>query len=564
MKKYTKEELYKMDAVELYRMVLRGDIIKKFPDGFWRTKESNIHAADCTKYLIENILNYNNEEIKEKNSLSLFRKNKLGGMLQYCFSNSPYKAIDNAYPDKFKEWEFEHVPKGYWNNKENGIKATKWLIEEKLKLSDDELKENLSTKLFKENGLGGMLDICFCSSPYETINAAYPNKFKEWEFKNVPNKYWNNRENGIKATKWLIEEKLKLSDDELKESLNVSLFKENGLGGMLQYSFNSSPYEAINSVYPGKFNKWELKVVSVGYWNIKEGIKSTKWLIEEKLKLTDEQLKEELSYKLFKDNGLAGMLQYCFNSSPYEAINSAYPDKFKQWEFKVVPVGYWSIEKGIEATKWLIEEKLKLTDEQLKEELSYKLFKDNGLAGMMDCVFNGSPYEAINNLYPGKYKAWEFKNVPVGYWRNKNNSSEATRWLIEEKLKLSDEDIKKYLSYKLFKDNGLVGMLQSAFNSSPYEAINSVYPNKFKQWELKCVPMNYWNDKENGIKAMKWLIEEKLKLTDEELKENMSFKLLKENGLSSMLQHCFNNDIYLAINSTYENKFKKTDLKIYK
>lgn len=128
-------------------------------------------------------------------------------------------------------------------------RATKWLIEEKLKLSDEELKEQLSLKLFEENGLGGMLQSCFSRNTYKAINSVYENKYKEWEFNMVSNGFWDNKENGVKATKWLIEEKLKLSEKELKEQLSAKLFIENGLSGMLQVCFNGSPYKAIKSVY---------------------------------------------------------------------------------------------------------------------------------------------------------------------------------------------------------------------------------------------------------------------------------------------------------------------------
>ena len=142
---------------------------------------------------------------------------------------------------------------------------------------------------------------------------------------------------------------------------------------------------------------------------ITNAIKITKYLIEEKLKLTDEELKEQLSKKLFEDNKLSGMLQFCFNSSPYQAINTIYPNRFKEWEFKNVPINFWNKEKGIEATKWLIEEKLKLTDEELKEQLSQKLFIDNNLGGMLYTCFNSSPYKAINETYPNKFKPEDFK-----------------------------------------------------------------------------------------------------------------------------------------------------------
>ena len=58
----------------------------------------------------------------------------------------------------------------------------------------------------------------FNDSPFHALNAAYPNQFKEWELKFVPDKFWN-KDTGIRATKWLIEERLKWTDDEIKESL---------------------------------------------------------------------------------------------------------------------------------------------------------------------------------------------------------------------------------------------------------------------------------------------------------------------------------------------------------
>ena len=178
------------------------------------------------------------------------------------------------------------------------------------------------------------------------------------------------------------------------------------------------------------------------------------------------------------------MLQQCFNGSPYQAINETYPNKYKEWEFKQVPHNFWTKEKIIEATKWLVEEKLKLSDEGLKEKLSRKIFTDNGLGGMLYNCFNDSPYQAINLVYPNKFKEWEFNSVPKNFW-TKEKGAEATRWLIEEKLKLSDVDLKEKLSSKLFEDNGLGSMLNTCFNSSPYQAINETYPNKFKPEDFK-------------------------------------------------------------------------------
>ncbi|MGU8835462.1 DUF4046 domain-containing protein [Clostridium perfringens] len=330
-KKYSKGYLYKMDAVDIYKLVLKENI-KRFPNGFWKKQNGAENAIKCIKWLIEESLNLSDEEIKDLVSVKFFKDNKLYGLLQH-FDNSPYKLIDLAYPNKFKEWEFKAAPKECWCSIDKGVEATKWLIEKKLNLSDDELKKQLSRKLFKDNNLDSMLLCCFNNSPYKAINSAYPKKFEEWEFENVPRDYWNNKKNGIKATKWLVEKRLKLSDEELKEQLSVKMFFENNLRGMLKCCFNTSPYCAINAAYPGKFKQWEFKHVPKNYWNEDTGIEATKWLIENKLKLSKNNIKEHLSQKLFIDNNLLSMLQNCFNGSPYIAISKSYPNLYKTNDF---------------------------------------------------------------------------------------------------------------------------------------------------------------------------------------------------------------------------------------
>lgn len=403
LKKYSKEELYKMDAIEVYKLVLEGKHIKRFPIGFWEQSEAIDNAIKCTKFLFLNILKLEEEDILDIISIKLLQKYKLSGMLKACFNTAPYELINTMYPGKFHPWELKNSPNGIWT-KENMIKATKWLIEEKLQLTDEQLKEQLSIKLFEENGLLGMLQVMGNSSPYEAINLAYPGKFHPWEFKIAPKHYWN-KETGIEATKWLIEEKLKFTNDELREQLSQNLFNSNGLVGMLDVCFNDSPYEAINSAYPDKFKSWEFKYVSRNYWTIERGIEATKWLIEEKLQLkSDEDFKNKISKTIFMDNGLAGMYQICFNGDLYTALNNVYPNRFKPWQFKQVPKGYWESEDNcIKAIKWLVEEKLRVNS---IEELSYNLFKENGLCWMLEVGFNGDYNKAIMTAYP---KVFNFK-----------------------------------------------------------------------------------------------------------------------------------------------------------
>ena len=101
-----KKEWFKMDAIDVYKIVLKGYIIKTFPNGFWQQPEAKQNAIKCTRFLIEEMLKYDNEMIKEKNSKKIFNENKLSWMLNVCFNGSPYEAINTAYPNKFKKSDF--------------------------------------------------------------------------------------------------------------------------------------------------------------------------------------------------------------------------------------------------------------------------------------------------------------------------------------------------------------------------------------------------------------------------------------------------------------------------
>lgn len=254
--KIKEDEILVKGIIEIYKEILRGDR-KQFPKGTWQRPDAIENSKKCVKYLIEEKLKLTDDDITGTATAEFFRNNKLSSMLNRCYNGSPFKAINNVYPRKFKPWEFKSTPMSYWS-KTTAKEATRWLVEEKLNLSDEELKECLSIKLFEENNLLGMLTNCFHCSPFEAINNVYPNKFKPWEFKRCVFSYWT-RDNGIKAIRWLIEEKLKWSDNDIKEKLSGDTFRENKLGGMLQICFSNSPYEAINATYPNKFKKEDFK-----------------------------------------------------------------------------------------------------------------------------------------------------------------------------------------------------------------------------------------------------------------------------------------------------------------
>ena len=141
---------------------------KQFPKGVWNCNEKYDNAKEVTKTLIEKVLKWSDDDIKNKLSRNTFRENSLNGMLNYLFNNSPYRAIENAYPGKFKPWEVARVSKNFWNM-ETAREATIWLIEEKLKWSDEDVKEKLTLNTFKENSLKSMLNYLFNIDSHQPV-----------------------------------------------------------------------------------------------------------------------------------------------------------------------------------------------------------------------------------------------------------------------------------------------------------------------------------------------------------------------------------------------------------
>lgn len=201
----------------------------------------------------------------------------------------------------------------------------------------------------------------------------------------------------------------------IKDNLNAKLFKEYRLNTILNTFFDSSPYETFNFVYPNKIKRWDLNRVGKTYWTKKRYVKAAKYVIE-KEGWTEEDIRMESIYKLFNKYNIPTISMSKLKIGQFDLINAIYPGKFKEWEFNKVGANYWNIEKGKQAVKWLVEEKLKWNKEEIKQNLTHNIFRENGLYGMLYTVFNGNIYNALNITYPGKFKKEDFKR---GHYKNK-------------------------------------------------------------------------------------------------------------------------------------------------
>ncbi|ARJ25849.1 hypothetical protein B7492_32975 (plasmid) [Bacillus mycoides] len=152
-------------------------------------------------------------------------------------------------------------------------------------------------------------------------------------------------------------------------------------------------------------------------------------------------------------------------------------------------------------------------------------------------------------------------NFPYFIWSESDNKQFArrvTKYLIEVILNWNTEEIKKSWSGKVIKKYKLAGMVTIVYNASPYAMLNDLYPNRFKEWELKYTPSNFWT-KETAIEALRWTIEEKEQLTAEQLLQIFNIQWLTRNRLMTPLNKHWNSS-YEMLNDLYPNRFKEWQL----
>ena len=135
-----------------------------------------------------------------------------------------------------------------------------------------------------------------------------------------------------------------------------------------------------------------------------------RWLITKKLCWDRETVCEKLTMHNFIQNKMEGFISREYHYNIWQALDEAFPDeKYLPWELYRVPSGFWNRDKAIEALKWLVEEKLKWSNRKICSSFKpqqiakvkphgYKFF------WLIKRYFNNDPYEALEEMYPGKFE----------------------------------------------------------------------------------------------------------------------------------------------------------------
>lgn len=321
----------------------------------------------------------------------------------------------------------------------------------------------------------------------------------------------------------------------------------------------STPIEVYQMVLRGELSRFPN-----GFWSgpsNNDSAQITRYLIEHILGWTsDKQIKENLRAKTFKQNKLGGLLS-SFEGSPYAAINNAYPGRFQPWELQVIPVNFNDREIALQATKWLIEKQLKLV---LPDDLKY-LKREHFYEHQIGFAFSHfhSMYDCISTTYPElDIQKYHMRKVPNGQ-SDKDNAVAAIKNYLSNVLGISSVDEIYQLSLSDFKDVRVSPAIRF-FDDQYKRALIETYGDELNPWLFKSgVPAGYFKDKSHRIKALKWLIYERLHL-DEDTVYNLTYPDFKKNKLERMLADYYSNNLDKVFLELYGVSRDEYIQKIYK
>lgn len=233
-----------LTPIEVYDYLVAGKI-QTFPNAYVIPE----NMKPILREVALNRLKLSREEICKNINDEYLKQYYLGG-IRKAFNQSIYQMINYCFPElNIKPWELNKIQNGFWAQEQNRKDFMEWLVQkEKINVKSIEELRKIDVKLIEK--YGGTKPLVYSGGLYQLILLVAKIDVKEWQVVKV--RYWT-KEKIIKAVKWMIEEKLMWSEEEVVEKISVNVFREYNLDGMLQKHCNHSPLKALQIVYPGKY-----------------------------------------------------------------------------------------------------------------------------------------------------------------------------------------------------------------------------------------------------------------------------------------------------------------------
>lgn len=190
---------------------------------------------------------------------------------------------------------------------------------------------------------------------------------------------------------------------------------------------------------------------------------------------------------------------------------------------------------------------------QLLTKVDHAFLQSNCLGGAKK-FFNNCDIEMLIYCFPEwKLKAWEFPKTPQNFWKSQKNQRDFVLWVAKkEGIKLrTKQDYRKITAEVIFKYGGSKALRQAG---SLFDLLNTVACDKYKKWEITRIYP--WHE-QDLIPAIKWLVEDKLKLTPEQAC-NLTKKDFVDHNLDGLLFHVGNRSVLKALELAYPGQYCRT------
>lgn len=374
------------------------------------------------------------------------------------------------------------VKLGTWKDDKNHKIYADWLGK---KLGYTKLEDWYGiTKLDISNNFGnGIFTRYYKSSPSRFVMSIYKDEhdWLPWKFIRSPMGYWKKTENVKSYLDWLCEE-IGYTNMEDLYNLRYDVIHNNYGGYLLDTYHNSSPYQLVMTTYKDVHDwvPWKFKSISNGYWDEeKHRIKYAKWLYKE-LGYTNLEDLYRIKQKTIIENGGSGLLQLHYNGSPFQFINSCFPDyKWIPWKFDgQVPKGYWQDKNNhIKYIEWLGKELGYTKMEDWYKNTTDIIYKNGGVS-LLALYYNHSHSQLLMSVYRDyNWLPWKFNgHVPAGYWDKKEHRVKYVKWLYKELGYTKLEDWYK-LTHHIIINNYGGGLMQVYYDTSILKLLLETYPN---------------------------------------------------------------------------------------
>lgn len=278
---------------------------------------------------------------------------------------------------------------------------------------------------------------------------------------------------------------LRINDPENFLTVNKDLFTEYKLQNVLRF-FNYSVKQTIHNAFPEIFVHWEGGKTKNNYWDsIQNRISAVRWLVEIKLGINVNNTgKIHINKRDFNRFGLSYLFNKYYNSVS-KALKEAYP-ALKPWQIGSLPSGYWDLKNTRDALTWILD-KLQwhpdiLPDKYNNGQITRKTFSKYGLSGVYENKFNSNIFNLVNYVWPGKFKEWEFGNIPAHFWNAAINRERFSQWFL------------KKFHINMFKSQSYFSSLDEVkeyrFYSSLYKYCNGDFSHLLKSYAYDLAEQN--------------------------------------------------------------------------